>query len=218
VVPLCTVVQTPCLCGENSTILLVAASNECVCNPEGKSDKKPPFGGVAPVLPCENTLPTSSFCHTPDGRVNDAYCTCERAAEEHACGTRVMVDGVAVLDMDLECARFCGRCPAERPPLFPKPCPAAGNTITMPTACHKGGAFPYFCSKASAETSSPSNSAHQDETDGLLWMPNGVSSFHGDYLGAAPLCDCTGSAVSGAASSTVKLGMLAAAFVTTLLC
>lgn len=154
-----------------------------------------PFGGVLPALPCENTLPTSSFCHTPDGRVNDAYCTCERVAEDHACGTSVAVDGVAILDMDLECARFCGLCPAEeRPPLFPQVCPPV--SAVAGGGCHSSGSFPYFCTEAAAVAASPQSSAHQDE-DGGFWMPNGIASFHGDYSGDAKLCDCPSGGTGG---------------------
>jgi len=92
--------------------------------PSDKDKTVLPFGGETPALPCENTLPTSSFCHTLDGGVNEAYCTCERAAADHACGSTAMVDGLAILDMDAECARFCGLCPSgARPDLFPQACP-----------------------------------------------------------------------------------------------
>lgn len=162
-------------------------------------DNALPFGGVAPTMPCENTLPTSSFCHAPDGSVNDAYCTCELAAEEHPCGTTVMVDGLAALDMDMECARFCGKCPSERPPLFPEACAPA-----METPCQDSGSFPYYCTKASAETASPLMSAHQDAEDGF-WMPDGVDSVHGSYTGDAALCDCSSSLIAANPSSSASL-------------
>ena len=87
--------------------------------PSDKDKTVLPFGGETPALPCENTLPTSSFCHTLDGGVNEAYCTCERAAADHACGSTAMVDGLAILDMDAECARFCGLCPSVGAPRGP---------------------------------------------------------------------------------------------------
>jgi hypothetical protein len=42
---------------------------------------------------------------------------------EMQCGMTVSVTGYGDLDVDEECPRLCGKCPAERPPLFYEACP-----------------------------------------------------------------------------------------------
>jgi uncharacterized protein (DUF305 family) len=79
-----------------------------------------------PELPCEDVLPISSYCHwSGEARGDPAYCTCEGLTEnsEMQCGMTVSVTGYGDLDVDEECPRLCGKCPAERPPLFYEACP-----------------------------------------------------------------------------------------------
>ena len=82
--------------------------------------------------------------------------------------------------MSVECARFCGGCPADRDVLFPEPCPA----------CAKSGSHPYYCSETAAIAQSPIGSAHRDAADDDVWMPNGLMAHHGDYGGDAATCSC----------------------------
>jgi len=75
-------------------------------------------------------LPTSSFCHMLGGDLN---CNCAATLEEHPCGTTAVIKGFGVLDVDAECQRTCGKCPAARPPLFHVPC-ARGDATTTTAA------------------------------------------------------------------------------------
>lgn len=72
-----------------------------------------------PELPCEDTLPTSSFCHALGG---DFFCTCAGVVAEHECGSIAKIKGFGHLNVSTECQRTCGHCPAERVPLFHSPC------------------------------------------------------------------------------------------------
>ena len=92
----------------------------------------------------------------------------------------------AVLDMAVECARFCGKCPEDRGVLFAEPCPA----------CQQNGGYPYFCSQAAAERASPVRSAHRDNASAPEWMPDGVPSWHSAFDGSAATCLCDVAACS----------------------
>ena len=81
----CGLVHT-CTGGANKT------ATQRVCASTGA----PPFAVAgAPPLACEDTLPVTSFCHAPDGSLNEDYCTCERAAAAgHSCsGSPTTVGG-----------------------------------------------------------------------------------------------------------------------------
>jgi len=68
-----------------------------------------------PDMPCEDMLPSTSFCHRLGG---DFMCKCESAVSQYACDSKEEVPGFGVLDITAECQRTCGKCPAVRPPLF----------------------------------------------------------------------------------------------------
>lgn len=70
---------------------------------------------VQPSLPCEDILPSTSFCHLLGG---DYLCKCEKAIEQYPCGTLSEVTGFAVLNTSAECQRTCGLCPSDHAPLF----------------------------------------------------------------------------------------------------
>jgi len=64
-------------------------------------------------LPCEDLLSTTSFCHLLG---QDAYCKCNDVlAEVGGCGSSTLIDGVGVMNVDEQCARTCGLCPARKP-------------------------------------------------------------------------------------------------------
>jgi len=65
--------------------------------------------------PCDDMLPSTSFCHMLGG---DFYCKCESAIEQHACGSVHEIEGFGMLNTSAECARSCGHCMVERPPVF----------------------------------------------------------------------------------------------------
>lgn len=71
---------------------------------------------VEPDLPCEDTLPTSSFCHLLGG---DFFCRCANIVD--SCGKSYDVEGFGKMDVSAECRRTCGLCgnARDRPPLFP---------------------------------------------------------------------------------------------------
>ena len=84
---------------------------------------------VDPPMPCEDTMPTSSFCHLLGG---DYFCKCSTATTTRKCGTLSPVEGFATMNVSNECARTCGLCPSTRPPLFTTDadrCPA-GTTFS----------------------------------------------------------------------------------------
>merc|ERR1719440_2135596 len=66
-----------------------------------------------PAMPCEDKLPSTSFCHRLGG---DFMCKCE--TQKDSCDKKEDIAGFGVLDVTSECQRTCGTCPAERPPLF----------------------------------------------------------------------------------------------------
>ena len=66
-------------------------------------------------IPCEDELPASSFCHRLGGDLN---CKCSDLVANNACGTIRDVAGFARLDVTELCMRTCGKCPAQRKPLF----------------------------------------------------------------------------------------------------
>ncbi|CAE7278654.1 unnamed protein product [Symbiodinium natans] len=79
-------------------------------------------GAMQPTQPpplCEDTLPTSSFCHTLGGDLN---CKCSTAIASHPCGELASISGFGLFNTTAECMRTCGHCPTERPPLFHHPC------------------------------------------------------------------------------------------------
>lgn len=107
-------------------------------------------------LACEDTLPTSSFCHLPNGAVNDEFCTCEKVASAgHTCeGSNKNITSQTTLSMTLDCQRFCKKCPdnGKRPELFYQPC----------GACQYNNSYPYYCTNVEASIASPVGSAHKD--------------------------------------------------------
>lgn len=68
-----------------------------------------------PEMPCEDMLPSTSFCHLLGG---DLMCKCDSAIQQNACGTMPEINGFAVMNVSAQCERSCGHCPDERPPLF----------------------------------------------------------------------------------------------------
>jgi len=157
-----------------------------------------------PELPCENILPTSSFCHLLGNSYSWEYCTCEGLTEQFACGTENLIDGFGLLDVSAECSRHCGLCPAERPPLFHDACPSdaeAGHgdehgdghgdhrLLAVTGACQFMKNYPVFCTKSAADAQSGNGESHQDMANGP-WMVNQGDMWHGDYEGDAPECNC----------------------------
>ena len=72
---------------------------------------------LEPALPCEDTLPTSSFCRLLGG---DSHCRCADAVADLGCEASHEVNGFGEMDMSAECSRTCGLCGSDvgRPPLF----------------------------------------------------------------------------------------------------
>jgi len=68
-----------------------------------------------PEMPCENFLPSSSFCKEFGG---DSNCRCDEATKTHACGMATWIESFGLLNVSAECKRHCGGCPTTRPPLF----------------------------------------------------------------------------------------------------
>jgi uncharacterized protein (DUF305 family) len=71
------------------------------------------------VVPCEDQLVVSSFCHVLGG---DFFCTCENVLASYKCGSTTSVAGFGELNVSAECLRTCDLCPAERLPVLQDLC------------------------------------------------------------------------------------------------
>jgi hypothetical protein len=77
-------------------------------------------------LPCEDLLSTTFFCHSLG---NDSYCKCSDVlAELGECGSLTFLPGVGTININDQCARTCGLCPA-RQPLFHYVCGAENHGL-----------------------------------------------------------------------------------------
>lgn len=62
------------------------------------------------TAPCEDMLPTSSFCHLSG---QHAYCRCSDVVGQLGeCGSTIFLQGFGLMVVDEQCARSCGLCPA----------------------------------------------------------------------------------------------------------
>jgi uncharacterized protein (DUF305 family) len=152
----------------------------------------------APSLPCEDTLSISSFCHQFGG---DSFCSCGIMTDTHACGSEVRIDGFGMLVVDAECKRHCGLCPLDRAPLFYTECPESESgashdhrDLEDSVPCQSEKTYPNYCTESEANHASPTETSHQHA--GVLWMPEDVEQYHGNYNGDAPECTCCAMALT----------------------
>jgi len=95
-------------------------------------------------MPCEDLLPSSSFCHVLGG---DFFCSCAAAVAQNPCGTTKEIPGFGILNVSSECRRTCGGCASARPPLFHEPCPSgkqSGGSGGGSGAMHHSGGSGYM--------------------------------------------------------------------------
>ena len=83
----------------------------------------------------------------------------------------------------------------------------AATVDDLAGACQSAGDYPLYCSSDAAAAASPTGEIH---AMGAFYMPNGVATYHGDYVGAAEACACEDAAAADDDGGGAAIGVTVA--------